>query len=130
MFIKKYYLNLPKNILDIILNIRLVGYNKFNTNEIYNMIGFVQLELIFCFYNITKKIYILLLKNYYGLFLFCNQLNRIRIICTIPILEEVKDMSEGRNFGLFGENSEILFFILVFLFLFFNNGFGHGSRED
>lgn len=38
-------------------------------------------------------------------------------------------MADGRNFGLFGENSEILFFILVFLFLFFN-GFGFGPRED
>lgn len=31
-----------------------------------------------------------------------------------------------RGFGFFGENSEILFFILVFLFLFFNNNnFGY-----
>ena len=32
----------------------------------------------------------------------------------------------GGKGGLFGDNSEILFFILVFLFLF--NGFGY--RED
>ncbi len=38
-------------------------------------------------------------------------------------------MADGRGFGLFGENSEILFFILVFLFLFFN-GFGFGYREE
>jgi len=36
-------------------------------------------------------------------------------------------MSEGR--GFFGDNSEILFFILVFLILFWCNGFGYGCRE-
>ncbi len=31
-------------------------------------------------------------------------------------------MSDGKCGGFFGDNSEILFFILVFLFLFFGNG--------
>ncbi len=34
-------------------------------------------------------------------------------------------MSEGRGLGFFGDNSEILFFIILFLLLFFN-GFGNG----
>ncbi|ADU74999.1 hypothetical protein M972_112042 [Acetivibrio thermocellus AD2] len=37
-------------------------------------------------------------------------------------------MSEGRGFGFFGDNSEILFFILVFLLLFFNGNYGY--REE
>ncbi|MGE4284336.1 MAG: hypothetical protein AB7G87_11525 [Clostridia bacterium] len=32
-------------------------------------------------------------------------------------------MSTGIG-GFFGDNSEILFFILIFLLLFFNNGYG------
>ncbi len=40
-------------------------------------------------------------------------------------------MSEGRFDGFLGENSEILFFILVFLILFFNFGFfgGYGYKK-
>ena len=30
------------------------------------------------------------------------------------------------NCGFFGDNSEVLFFILVFLLLFYNRGFGYG----
>ncbi len=38
-------------------------------------------------------------------------------------------MSEGRGFGFFGDNSEILFFILVFLLLFFN-GNNYSYRDE
>lgn len=37
-------------------------------------------------------------------------------------------MSDGK-FGIFGNNSEILFFILVFLILFCNKGIGFGCRD-
>ena len=33
-----------------------------------------------------------------------------------------------RGYGIFGDNSEILFFILVFLLLFFNGN--HGFYKD
>ena len=37
-------------------------------------------------------------------------------------------MSDGKC-GIFGDNSEILFFILVFLILFCNGGIGFGCRD-
>lgn len=41
-------------------------------------------------------------------------------------------MADGRSYGLFGDNSEVLFFILVFLLLFYNGfgyGYGYGCKD-